>query len=78
MKDIKVYYRNLNKDEKGQFVKNAKCSKEYLEIHLFAPDGPRKTPRKGTMENLAKATNGEISFRDVMAFFYEPAMEGGR
>ncbi len=72
MKNIKAYYRNLNKDEKAGFVNTANCSKEYLEIHLFAPDGPRKMPRVGTMHNLADATKGEVPFEDVIAYFFEP------
>jgi len=75
MKSIKTYYRLLNKDEKMTFVKVAGCSQRYLEIHLFAPNGPRKNPRKGMMENLAKATKGELTFMDVMVFFYESPKE---
>lgn len=61
-----TWYRSLTREEREQFALRASTSREYIEIHLLPR---RKNPRKDTMERLAKASLGEITFHQVVEYF---------
>jgi hypothetical protein len=72
------FYRQLNREERIAFAKRATTSPDYIEIHLLRPLNPRakitkrKTPTKQTMEKLAKASRGKVTYVEVMNYFYLP------
>ena len=65
--DFADFYRALSREERKQFADRAATSPEYIEIHLL----PRKkNPRKETMKSLAEASEGAVSYEDVVRYFF--------
>lgn len=62
-----TYYKQKTAGERSVFASKAETSTQYIEIHLLSG---RKKPTPDTMENLAKATDGEFSYEDIVNFFY--------
>lgn len=72
--DIKEHYRSLTPEQKEEFAREARTTRNYIEIHLFARDpARRKIPRKDLMQGLADATGGKLSLEDITRFFYSAA-----
>ena len=68
--ELKNYYRGLSASEKREYCQRADVSKAYLEIHLLCGPGRRRTPRKETMASLAAASQGQVSYPEVVGYFY--------
>jgi len=66
MRDFKTWYRSLTPGEKDEFARRAGTSRAYIEGHLFAR---RRIPRRETMEALAKASLGRLTYEDIVRFF---------
>lgn len=64
--DFADFYKNLSREDRKGFASRASTSPEYIEIHLLPR---RKTPRKATMEALAEASEGVVSYEDVVRYF---------
>jgi uncharacterized protein HemY len=67
------YWRKLSKSEKSEFAVKAVLSEQYIETHLIHR---RKKPLIETMQRMAEASDGEVSYDDLFTFFYtkhEPA-----
>lgn len=64
--DFAEFYRNLDRAQRIQFAARASTSPEYIEIHLLPR---RKAPRRDTMAALASASQGAVSFEDVVRYF---------
>lgn len=64
--DFADYYRALSREERKLFADRADTSPEYIEIHLLPR---RKTPRRDKMASLASASNGAVSYEDVVRYF---------
>lgn len=64
--DFADFYRSLSREERKQFADRASTSPEYIEIHLLPR---RKTPRRDKMESLAAASEGVVSYEDVVRYF---------
>ena len=60
------FYRSMNREERQAFAKRADTSTAYIEIHLLPR---RKMPKKETMQALAGASNGALSFEDLVNYF---------
>ncbi len=65
---LKKYFTSLNDKEQGAYAKKAGTTVGYIKTHLIYG---RKLPRPGLMEGLAKASNGKISQRQLLNFFYK-------
>ncbi len=68
--EIKDYYRGLAASDKVEYCNRANISKAYLEIHLLCGADRRKQPRKETMASLANASEGQVSYPEVVGYFY--------
>lgn len=64
--DFKTYYRSLNREQRARFAEVAETSVEYIEIHLISR---RKVPKKDLMQRLAQASDGKLSYLDLVEFF---------
>jgi hypothetical protein len=64
--DFADFYKQLSREERKQFADRARTSPEYIEIHLLPR---RKMPRRSTMLALASASQGEVSYEDVVRYF---------
>lgn len=66
--DFKTYFRGLDQSEREAFAKRAETSADYVNIHLV----PRnKIPRKENMKLLAEATQGAVSYSEIVDYFYK-------
>lgn len=65
------FYRSLSKDERASFAERSSTTVNYIEIHLLAAPERRKTPREKLMRRLVEASNGKVSFEEVLAHFYQ-------
>lgn len=66
MQCFKGWYRSLTSEEKAAFAHRANVSRAYIENHLVFR---RRTPRPETMERLAVASLGRLSYADMVRFF---------
>lgn len=65
--NFKTYYRGLEQDDREAFADRAETSTNYIDIHLI----PRhKIPRKESMKMLAKASEGAVSYLEIVDYFY--------
>lgn len=64
--DFADFYRSLSREDRKQFADRADTSPEYIEIHLLPR---RKTPRQDKMKALADASNGAVSYEDIVRYF---------
>lgn len=64
--DFAEFYRTLSREDRKQFADRADTSPEYIEIHLLPR---RKTPRKDKMIALAAASEGKVTYEDVVRYF---------
>lgn len=70
--NFKTYYRGLEQPEREAFAKRANTSADYINIHLISRN---KIPRKKLMESLADASNGCVSYAEVVDYFYSAEPE---
>lgn len=64
--NFRDWYRALDREARKAFADRADTSPEYIEIHLLPR---RKTPRRDTMQALADASDGALSFEDMVNYF---------
>lgn len=69
---FKTYYRSLKQPEREAFAKRASTTVGYIENHLIHA---RKQPRKKLMESLAEASQGEVSYQEVVKHFFGESAE---
>lgn len=67
--NFKTYYRSLSKKQREAYAKRAKTSTGYIELLLTK----NRTPRKQTMERLAKASRGACSYEVIVDYFFDIA-----
>jgi len=53
-----------------QYAINAGTTANYLKTHLICSP-PRKIPRKKLLKSLAEASEGNVSFQEVLDHFYK-------
>lgn len=61
------YYRSMSQEDRAAYAERAGTSKEYIEIHLIPR---RKVPKKQTMRALSDASEGAVTFEDVVSYFF--------
>jgi hypothetical protein len=64
--DFADFYKQLDREDRKRFAERANTSCEYIEIHLLPR---RKTPRRDTMRALSDASDGAVSYEDVVRYF---------
>ena len=65
--NYKKYFREMDQPSRVAHAKRAETSAEYINIHLI----PRyKIPRKELMRKLANASEGKVSYLDIVNYFY--------
>lgn len=67
--DFKAYFLNLDQVERERYAKRAGTSAAYIQQHLLHR---RKTPRRETLQRLAQASKGQVSYDDLIRFFFYP------
>jgi len=68
--DFKLYYRQLDREQRKAFANRAQTSTRYIENHLMFR---RRIPRPDMLERLAAASQGKVSYGDLVTFFYQEA-----
>lgn len=72
--ELKAYYYSLTPSEREQYAERAGTTAEYIRIHLVPRNrAPQKLPKKELMQGLADASQGRVSFQEVLAHFYGEA-----
>ena len=66
MSDLYKYWRALDESQKQKFADNAGLKVDYIETHLIHK---RKTPPLGRLMQMAKASNGRLSYHGLCDFF---------
>ncbi len=66
MSNLHTYWRGLNDEQKNSFAERAGLSTDYIETHLIHK---RKTPPLERLMQMAKASNGRLSFHGLCDFF---------
>jgi hypothetical protein len=66
---LRDYYRSLNDNQRKQYAERAGTSKKYCDSHLMRTR-PSRIPKRDLMQGLANASNGAVSFSDVVDYFY--------
>ena len=61
------YYNSLDESAQFDFADRIPTSKDNLHIHWI---GRRRIPRKKTFSAIANATDGLVSYREVVEHFY--------
>jgi hypothetical protein len=70
--ELKIYYNSLDTAERKAYAARAKTDPEYIRIHLIPRSGcPDRMPRKELLRALAEASNGSVSFEEVLKHFFE-------
>lgn len=67
MKRLDTFYRGLSKEGRAQYCKDAKVGQAYLESFLLYRT---KIAKKALMWRLAQASNGALTYEEVVHFFY--------
>lgn len=60
------FWRGLNDTERTEFADKCGLSKNYIGIHLVYG---YKAPRLGTIQKMADASNGKLTFAELCEFF---------
>ena len=66
--NFKTYFRNLAREDREAYAVKAGTSANYIDNHLVSKN---KIPRKKLMESLAAASNGKLSYSDIVDYFYK-------
>lgn len=66
MHDFKNWYRSMNRREREEFAARAGTSRRYIENALVFR---RRMPHRSTMERLAEASLGRMTYPDLVAWF---------
>lgn len=66
MSNLYKYWRSLNDEQKKGFADKAGLSMDYIETHLIHK---RKTPPLDRLMQMAKASNGRLSYHGLCDFF---------
>ena len=66
MSNLYKYWRGLNDEQKKDFADKAGLSMDYIETHLIHK---RKTPPLDRLMQMAKASNGRLSYHGLCDFF---------
>lgn len=64
------FYKNLSAKERETYHKRAGCAPNYIDAHLIHA---RRTPRPGRMEKMVEATDGAVSWNEMLSHFYPAA-----
>jgi hypothetical protein len=64
------YFNSLSKEERDAYGRRAKTSAGYIRTHLVAPPSRRRVPRPALMRRLAEASNGAVTYEELLAYFY--------
>lgn len=64
--NLKSYYQSLKREDREAFAARAGTSTGYIETHLLRKG---RTPHKDKMRSLAAASEGSLSYDDVVRFF---------
>jgi hypothetical protein len=65
--DFFSFYSSLSIDERIDYAQRANRSREYIDKQLITK---KKKPRTSTMHAFAEASNGQLSYHDVLMSFY--------
>ncbi len=66
--NFRTYYLGLSEEEREQFAKRAELKTGYISCHLVA-NPPRKIPPLKTIRKMADATDGTLSYYDLVDYF---------
>ncbi len=70
-KDFRHYYLALNDEQRQSFADSTLTTKRYIDSKLLNKNrSKRPGARRGLMRSLAEATNGELSYADMVDYFY--------
>ena len=64
--DFYTFWRGLSDDEQSRFANAVGLSKRYIAIHLIYA---YKTPRLQTLQKMADASHGKLTFAGLCDFF---------
>ena len=66
------YFYSMTKEKQEDFASRAGTQRLYLYNHLIPKikDRPDRQPKIDTMKSIAKATNGRVSYENVVKHFY--------
>jgi len=66
--DFKGFFYSLNAKERAAYCRRAGTTVNYLQRHVITR---RKLPRPESMKRLAKASQGRVTVRKLLEFFYQ-------
>lgn len=65
--EFRSYYQSLTDEQKKSFAQQAGYELSYIETHLIRA---YKTPGRKGMRRLVKASNGAVSWQEILLHFY--------
>ena len=65
---FKDYFLSLTKQSRKEYAKRAGTTEQYISGHLI---NCYKTPRRKLLIRLADASNGAITFDELVTFFFK-------
>lgn len=65
------YYNSLTDAQKRAFAKRAKTTVKYIERAIVVPFEQRRMPRRESIDNYVRASQGAFTIYDVLAYFYD-------
>ena len=71
--NFRDYFSGLSNEDKNAFAARCNTSSNYIQVHYMSSP-PRKVPRRDRLDEMAAASNGQVSYDEIINhFFYPPA-----
>ena len=68
--NFREYYKSLDVAGRREYARKVGLSPTYIYCHLVA-DPPNRVPPLGTIKRMADATDGVLTFEDMIEYFLE-------
>jgi len=72
--NFRDYYKSLTQKQRAEYARRAGTTTGYIHCHLLA-DPPRRVPRLKTIERMASATDGAVTFEELVEYFRAAAKD---